>query len=366
VAEKIVVCCRMSFAGVDAGDVSRYLGRARTLTARAEALGAKLVAWSALTLAFAWDPGEVEAAIQLVVSIVRDVSFGAGPSGGAEGGEAWACGIAQGEMEPFAPTGEARGDLAWGQALVVSLTLARIARGRDVLLHESVKSTDRLRLLDVRAASDGGFAVRGIRLNTADPWRPAKIDTRPPPPNSTIPPLPPMPVVRYRTPSTFDMEEVDPDALAARLMQLTKDALQGSDAKTMERWSDGLRADGEALEKERDILAERMREVARMSRGRVGDALRRLRDSRTEGASSPVRCQESLALAVGLAFAGRPDEALLEGLDALARARESSDDKAIAACMAFLAKLFASVNHPEDAAALSSVAKQKTTMPPPM
>jgi len=358
VAESIVVCFRMSFAGVHAGDVSRYLPRARALTARAEALGAKLVAWSALTLAFAWEVDQIESAIQLAAPAVSD----RGDADGEGPEEAWACGIAQGEMEPFATGGESRGDLAWGQALVISLTLARIARAREVLLHESVKAADRMRLLDVRAASDGGFAVRGIRLDTSDPWRPVRTDSRPPPPpNSTFPPIPPMPVVRYRTPSTFDMEEVDPDALAARLMQLTKDALQGSDADTMERWSDGLRQPGE-----KDSFAERMRAVARMSRGRVGDALRRLRESRTEDASSAVRCQESLALAVGLAFAGRPDEALLEGLDALARARDSVDDKAIAACMAFLAKLFASVNHTEDAAVFSVEAKKKTTIPPPL
>jgi hypothetical protein len=56
-----------------------------------------------------------------------------------------------------------------------------------------------------------------------------------------------------------------------------------------------------------------------------------------------VQCQASLALAFALATAGQPDDALLEGLDALARAREANDSRAQAACLAFLAKLFARV-----------------------
>ena len=71
-----------------------------------------------------------------------------------------------------------------------------------------------------------------------------------------------------------------------------------------------------------------------------------------------LRCQTSLALAVALAVAGRPDDALLEAMDALARARQISsaaaasgagpDDRAVRACLAFLAKLYTSVGRPEE------------------
>ena len=67
------------------------------------------------------------------------------------------------------------------------------------------------------------------------------------------------------------MEEVDPEALAARLAQLSRDALLDGDAQSLERWSDGLKATGE-----KDALAERMRAMARLARGRVGDALQSL------------------------------------------------------------------------------------------
>jgi hypothetical protein len=58
-----------------------------------------------------------------------------------------------------------------------------------------------------------------------------------------------------------------------------------------------------------------------------------------ESAPASARCHASLALGVALALAGRPDEALLEGMDALARAREAASARAETACLAFLRKL---------------------------
>ena len=91
----------------------------------------------------------------------------------------------------------------------------------------------------------------------------------------------------------------------------------------------------------------------------MGEALRSLRALRegAGGASPAARVQTSLALGLGLAAANRADEALLEGLDALARAREGGDERAAGACLAFLAKLFGRVERGEDAAALSVAAR---------
>lgn len=315
----------MSPDGIRAGGFSEYLPRARALTQRAEALGATLAAWSALTLAFSWDPDGAEEAIALAASLREDAMTEA---------DTWACGIAQGDMQLLAHSG-ARADLAWGVPLVVALTLSRIARSAEVLLDESFVQRARLNLLATREETDGAVTVTGMQLDSRDPWK--------------AEPAPPVqkPEIRYRSPSTFDMEEVDPEALAARLMQLSKEALIGGDAHSLERWSDGLMATGE-----KDSFAERMRAMARLSRGRVGDALRTLQQSRrdAETASTSTRCQASLALGVGLAFAGRADEALLEALDALARAREGHDEQATQACLALLAKLFTSVGRADEAA----------------
>jgi len=339
-SEKIVICCRMSAPGARG-----YLVRARELMQRAEALGATLVSWAALSLAFAWDADGIEEAIHLAITADEDMP----PED-----EPWACGIAQGEMEPLGTSGQ-RADLAWGEPLVIALGLARVARGGEVLLHASVKAAlgGLLNTLAPRVDSDGGVEVLGVPLDVDNPWKRGKGGQVPPSrsmravlplviPSVVIPPS-----LRPAKGSEPDeIESADAESLAARLTQLAKEALLGGDAQSLERWSAGLKATGE-----RDSLANRMHAMARLSRGKVGDALRTLKQARrdVDGGPSSARCQAALALGVGLSFAARYDDALLEGLDALARAREEDDADAARACLAFLAKLFVRVNRAEEA-----------------
>jgi hypothetical protein len=148
-----------------------------------------------------------------------------------------------------------------------------------------------------------------------------------------------------------------------RLTELAKEALMGADTQSLEQWAEGLLAAGE-----HGRFAERMQAIVRLARGDVGDALRALRAARAElDANAPPteRCQASLALGVALAVAGRPDEALLEALDALARAREQGDDKGGHACLAFLSKLFATVDRPEDANRLRRITRNIKNAPAP-
>jgi hypothetical protein len=142
-------------------------------------------------------------------------------------------------------------------------------------------------------------------------------------------------------------------AVATRMIDLAKAALVERDADGIDRWAQGLRAAGD-----HDRLAERIEAIGRLTRGQVGEALRSLRARRDEiGAAPPaVRAQASLALGLGLAAANRPDEALLEGLDALARAREAGDTRGAEASLAFLAKLYVRTERPE-AAVLAAAAK---------
>ena len=114
-----------------------------------------------------------------------------------------------------------------------------------------------------------------------------------------------------------------------------------------------LRAAGES-----PMFTERLRALSRLGRGDIGDALRVLR--RTRAALDPkdlqLRCQKSLALGVALSVAGRHQEALLEGMDALARARQTGDERGAQACLAFLAKLFTSQGRDEAGRLRPSVA----------
>ena len=132
--------------------------------------------------------------------------------------------------------------------------------------------------------------------------------------------------------------------IAVRLGELAKEALLSADNAALERWVDGLKAAGES-----PMFTERLRALSRLGRGDIGDALRVLR--RTRSSLDPndhkQRCQTSLALGVALSLAGRPQEALLEGMDALARARHAADEQGAVACLAFLAKLYTSQGRDE-------------------
>ena len=83
-------------------------------------------------------------------------------------------------------------------------------------------------------------------------------------------------------------------------------------------------------------------------------ALTDLRKARSQLADGPAasRCQISLALAMTLSIAGRPEEALLDALDALACARETKDPKAVGACIALLSRLYSSAGFPDAATKL--------------
>jgi len=140
-----------------------YLERARALTQRAEALGADLASWSAVTLAFSWETEAIEEAVTLATGAATDTADGVQP---------WACGIAQGPMEDLAPRGE-RAQLAWGTALVHAVALARVADRGEVLIDSSVLhlASGDLLIVGSKISTDSGRRVRGARLDVRQPWR---------------------------------------------------------------------------------------------------------------------------------------------------------------------------------------------------
>jgi len=287
-----------------------YLERALALTRRAEALGARVVAWGATTVAFAWDLDSIEEVILLATGL-RDDS--------APPEAQWTCGIAEGELADVG-----RGDLAWGEPLLRAVSLCRVAHAGEVLVdsHLSALRGGELATAGVRTGIDLDRPTSGLKLDLRSPWLRAT------------------PEEDEGVPVVVEEEGIDPETFAANMVELGRRALVSGNVRAMQRSSEALRATGE-----HEALADRMRALARLSRGQIDEAIRALRQSRILATSEPaaVQCQASLALAFALQTAGRPDEALLEGLDALARAREASDSRAQAACLAFLAKLFARV-----------------------
>jgi hypothetical protein len=107
-------------------------------------------------------------------------------------------------------------------------------------------------------------------------------------------------------------------------------------------------------------LADRVRALSRNDRNRDPVlAIADLRRARARAIDAPpsVRCQAALALALALSIAGRPEEALLETLDALGSARVAQDPKAVSASIALLAKLYAGAGYPDAARTLKETAE---------
>jgi hypothetical protein len=295
------------------GSDGPYLARARSLCSRAEALGGQLVAWSAALLAFAWDADSIEEAVMLAVSVRQ----------GADSLErSWAGGIAEGALEALAPDGQ-RMHLAWGEALLAAVSLARAARPGEVLVDGELRAlrAGQLALHGVRSSTDSGQRVRGSRLDLQRPWKAAPGD------DGSF----------AGEPSTEDVLQIVERASEPPVRDSAEEAGAGHSRAAP------LAAHVRAL-KEHDLT------------GFGVEALTDLRRTRAlaEGGSASARCQAALALSMTLCLAGRSEEALLEGLDALARAREAQDPRAIDASLALLAKLYAAAGYPDAAGALRS------------
>jgi hypothetical protein len=345
---QIVVAFRMLPAGLVPGPEGPYLVRARSMCARGEALGGRLVAWSAALLAMAWETDAIEEAIELATSLREEST---------ETERAWTCGVAEGELEALAPDGQ-RMYLAWGEALVSATSLARVAKPGEVLVDGDVRAlrAGQLALIGARSSTDAGRRVRGWRLDLDRPWKhgpPGLQAEEPEEPEETI-------VV-----SAEELEVVAPDRDPTQPMRAvdfddelsSADVLQVIEASSLQPFEEEPSTSARRRE---GTLADRVRALSQHDKNRdpvvaIAD-LRRAR-LRAEGAAPAVRCQASLALAITLSIAGRVEEALLETLDALASARVGEDAKAIRACLALLAKLYTGAGFPDAARTLKESAE---------
>jgi hypothetical protein len=325
VARSIVVAFRMPPAGMGPGPEGGYLARARALCLRGEALRGRLVAWSASMLAMGWDIDSIRETVLFAASI-REEALSVE--------RAWASGMAEGELEPLAPDGQ--GILAWGEALRSAVALAELAEPGELLVDGDLRAlrAGRLTVLDERVAVGGGR--RGWPLDLEHPW---KRTPRPSEGTSEVPDTIDRAVVLSTGDDSKHRESV------ATIPEVDLSGTAGDPARPSPLDSRGD-----------DPLTARIRTLAlgAASNAAAVDGVGELRRARArvEGGPPSARCQASLALAVMLSIGGRPEEALLEALDALARARESSDPKAIGACMALLAKLYAGAGFPDAATAL--------------
>ena len=345
---QIVVAFRMPPAGLSSGPEGPYLARARSMCARGEALGGRLVAWSAALFAMAWDTDSIEEAFELATSVREESS---------PPGRAWTCGIAEGELELLAPDGQ-RMHLAWGDALCLAASLARVAKAGEVLVDGDVRAlrAGQLGLIGARSATDAGQRVRGWRLDLERPWKRGA------------------PGLEFRgdsdaaivvTADDLEAEEAESAESTQPMPAVdfsdeelsTSDVLQVIEAAERQSFEEEPSTSARRRE---GTLADRVRALSRHDENRdpvvaIAD-LRRAR-ARAERSAPKVRCQAALALAMTLAIAGRIDEALLEALDALASARVAQAPKAIGASIALLSKLYAGAGFPDAAKTLKETAE---------
>lgn len=140
---------------------------------------------------------------------------------------------------------------------------------------------------------------------------------------------------------------------AASLAARAREALAQGDIATLERLVAELRQNGEHAE-----LCERMTGFIALGRGAKADALRRLRTAAEATQPPAQQARARLAYGVALAAAGRSEPALLETLQALARAREADDKQGERACARFLERLSHAGGNTDAAAAWARVAQR--------
>jgi hypothetical protein len=325
--DRIVV----SFRGiVPPGGGALYLERALALKQRAEAHGATLCAWSALTFSFDFDPDELEEAASLAAlaqeSIPEDERFGAG--------------IAAGEMRVLGDGG-GMAKLAWGAPLVAAALLSRDARAGEVLLDVDIMTTRGAELLEL------GFRVSGERRQLLPA---ARHSLPPPPPPRLLQPSYPFGAASANgPPSTRGAMSSDAGDQTA---ELARQALLQGNMAALDLLLEKLRVNGEHGD-----LVDRMAGLVALRRGATAEALRRLRDA-TESVKEPAQqARARLAYAVALAASGRTEGALLEALEALSRARAAADAPGARACALFLARLSAGAGHGASASVWVKIAQ---------
>jgi len=347
---QIVVAFRMPPAGLSPGPEGPYLSRARSICARGEALGGRLVAWSAALLAMAWDTDSIEEAFELATSLREESSA---PE------RSWTCGIAEGELESLAPDGQ-RMYLAWGEALRSASSLARVAKAGEVLVDGDVRAlrAGQLALIGARSATDAGQRVRGWRLDLEHPWKrgAAGFEFSEGSDAAIVVNADELEII---DPGHADATQPMPVADFSDEELSTSDVLQVIEAASLDPESFHDEPATSARRRE-GTLADRVRALSRHDRKSdpmlaIAD-LRRARARANDGPPT-VRCQAALALALALSIAGRVEEGLLEALDALASARVAQDPKAVGASIALLCKLYAGAGFPDAAKTLRETAE---------
>lgn len=323
--ERVVV----SFCGAPLEDPTQsatYFDRALSIKKRAEARGAALCAWGALSFSFSFSPDDLEEALGLAALLLEK-----GPET-----DSFKAGVAGGDMRPVSERGSLEA-LEWGAPLVAATSAAELARPGEVVIDES--------FLARRGPDFGalGFeAAREVRERGAATARDAQ------------------PLARAAVAVLLRREPSQPPSVPARggrVAGLVKSALLQGETAPLELLIAELRETGAHGD-----LIERMSGFVALRRGATLDGLRQLRGA-AEAVTEPAqKARARLAYGVALASAGRTEGALLEALGALAFARKARDTHGEHACSLFLARLSLAAGHVDAASAWRTVAERAASV----
>lgn len=364
---RIIVSFRGAVPATPA-DGARYIAQALAMKKRAEAHGATLCGWSALTFSFCFEPDELEEAVRLAAMVFEDA--GAGLCAGLAEGDLASIGERVGMME-----------LAWGMPLVRATSLSRAAAIGEVLADDHFygqhgdevvsfgfrgegEPIKRLRPIEAELEAEERDAAERDAAQREAAKRNAKAERDAAERDAAERAEAAAETGAEEAPQDAGLAgELEPESVPASsiaptsmrvldpVAETAKRALLQGDIAALERLIAELRETGEHAN-----LVERMSGFVALRRGATADALRRLRAA-TEAAREPAqRARARLAYGVALAGAGRTESALLEALEALARAREAGDLHGEHACALFLARLSSRAGQPDAASVWAMVA----------
>lgn len=330
VVPSVILTFRWNSSGLAPGAAER----GEQLAAEAEALGATLCAFGPFEISFAFGESDLEEAATFASSCVKDK------------GELGRAGMAFGEIGSFLE-GSGFVRLAYGAPIVLATALARFAQPGEVVVDATLAGGALRFTGPSRDVTLGGKPRPTFILDLEAPLRDA------PEPDEIH-------VDRDSAPA-FEVRDSDtPPPQIQHLLDLANQALTRSDNGGL----DDALAQLNLADEHADAV-ERLAGVLAMGRGAKEEGLRVLRRAAASEQSDDKRTRAVLAYAIGVAAAGRQDDALLEGLSALAIARARNDKGAEKACARFLAQLSFGAGQVEAASAWEHIARSAEPDPLP-
>jgi hypothetical protein len=163
----VVVAVRWGGASLDSASLA---SRVRGAIERASVSGGLLAGVAADGASFAYEPGEVEAAIDLALSFALEGESADGAPAGA--GVLWRVGVGFGDLVVVRDLGDFE-KLAVGSAASRASALARVAQPGEILVDLDLDAARAGALLATgrRVATDRGKRLRGLMLDVREPWR---------------------------------------------------------------------------------------------------------------------------------------------------------------------------------------------------